>query len=272
VGAVGFEVGADGAARLGEAACSARARGRAGEVFAAAAAELKKRGAEFVQAPAERGGAREARLRAAGFGRGPELLEMEREIPVPSSARGRGSVAVLPRGAGEGASSSGGASGQGERRPSGAGGALAEGYAWTPFSPERRGEFAEVFYRTLEGSLDAPELPVCPDAERLMLSFEERGGFEPEDFALLEGPGGPEGLLLAAAVSGRFEILYMGLVPEARGRGLGRALVGRAIERAAARGAGRVGVFVDRRNGPAVNIYTAAGFSEKCAVIVYLAP
>ncbi len=142
---------------------------------------------------------------------------------------------------------------------------------YIPFTDEKRSLFAETFYRTLEGSLDAPDMPVCRDPDRLMRSFEERGAFGQEDFAVLAVDGEPAGLVMAADVRGTLEILYLGVVPECRGRGHGGTLLERALERACARGQVEICAFVDERNSPAQGIYRRRGFREKRAVQVYIA-
>lgn len=55
------------------------------------------------------------------------------------------------------------------------------------------------------------------------------------------------------------EIVYMGLVPAARGRGLGRSLVHHAMSAARTIGAERLILAVDRNNAPAADHYRAAG-------------
>lgn len=50
---------------------------------------------------------------------------------------------------------------------------------------------------------------------------------------------------------------------EARGRGLGRALVTAAIARARERGCGRVELDVNEDNAPALALYEACGFSRE---------
>lgn len=142
---------------------------------------------------------------------------------------------------------------------------------YVSYSQDRRVLFADVLYRTLHGSLDAPEVPVCRDGERLMLSFEERGAFDRRDFVLALEGGEPGGILLLSAVEEALEIVYIGVVPELRGRGMGRRLMQRALARASEHGAAQIRAFVDARNTPALVLYEKSGFSEKRAVQVFIA-
>jgi ribosomal protein S18 acetylase RimI-like enzyme len=210
---------------------------RPGEVGKAALVRLAARavldlGAQTVHVALEPADKAARLFLDAGFVEGPLMLEMS--APVPAGAPGTGG-------------------------------------RWTTYETGRRAAFAEVFRRTLEGSADCVELPPSGDSDACMRAFDQRGEHAPEDFALLEGDAGPSGILLVVAVSGNAEIAYLGVVPEARGRGLAKLLVARAFERAAARGARVLTVAVDSRNAAALALYRAGGFSENRAVRVYYA-
>ena len=51
------------------------------------------------------------------------------------------------------------------------------------------------------------------------------------------------------------EIAYLGLVPEARGRGFGQALILQGISAANRAGILNLGLSVDVRNSPAIQLY-----------------
>lgn len=70
------------------------------------------------------------------------------------------------------------------------------------------------------------------------------------------------GLLMLAEHSliGAWEIAYLGVVPEARGRGIGDELVRLAIREAVAAGVPQLFLAVDRRNAPAIALYRRHGF------------
>jgi ribosomal protein S18 acetylase RimI-like enzyme len=55
------------------------------------------------------------------------------------------------------------------------------------------------------------------------------------------------------------ELVYMGVVPAFRRRGVGRALLDRALRLAANEGFDRLCLAADVRNEPAQNLYAAAG-------------
>jgi len=227
-----FEVGPDGSGQVGEPLFHPRAEGLRDGLIRRAAVEIAAKGARTIYVALDPDDVLGQAFLGAGFSRGPLMLEMTGETPPSEAAPGEG--------------------------------------RWVLYDASRRAQFAAVFYRTLEGSLDFPELPVSRDGAKLMETFEGRGGFSAEDFVVLEGAEGGGAILLLVELPERaLEIAYMGVVPELRGRGVGRLLMARTFERARARGARRVSVTVDSRNIPAASLYRKSGLSEKRAVRVY---
>ncbi|MGD9741160.1 MAG: GNAT family N-acetyltransferase [Dongiaceae bacterium] len=83
----------------------------------------------------------------------------------------------------------------------------------------------------------------------------------PGSFGLLAGRGAaPIGFLLGRAVAGEAEILSLGILPEERRRGAGRALVAAAIDHATRAGATRLFLEVADDNLAARALYDTAGF------------
>lgn len=83
--------------------------------------------------------------------------------------------------------------------------------------------------------------------------------------AEVEGPDGPEVLgtcSLVAERDGAFELAKMAVAPDARGRGVGRALGEAAIARARELGAPRVELLSNTVLAPALRLYRALGFVE----------
>jgi ribosomal-protein-alanine N-acetyltransferase len=75
---------------------------------------------------------------------------------------------------------------------------------------------------------------------------------------------GPEavGMALFRAVAGEAELLAIGVLPEARGQGAGRALLGLTMADAARDGARAMFLEVAVDNGPACALYRRTGFAE----------
>lgn len=70
----------------------------------------------------------------------------------------------------------------------------------------------------------------------------------------------PAGLVIAREAAGEAEILTLGVVPDARRRGLARLLLDETASRAAAEGAERLFLEVAEDNLGAQSLYTRAGF------------
>ena len=68
------------------------------------------------------------------------------------------------------------------------------------------------------------------------------------------------------------ELVYMGVVPEHRGTGLGRALVGQAIRKTRDLGGQVLTVAVDSNNTPARKLYEEAGMRPTRYRHVYYLP
>jgi GNAT superfamily N-acetyltransferase len=141
--------------------------------------------------------------------------------------------------------------------------------------------FAATLLRTYEGTQDCPELNGVRTIEEILAGHRAQGVFAPERWWLVtersaEGDGcvhRPVGVLLvnALAEDSGWEIIYMGVIPEARGRGLGRQLTEHALHTAAAHGVAHVDLCVDRRNLFARRVYEALGFTPFAERDVFLA-
>ena len=83
----------------------------------------------------------------------------------------------------------------------------------------------------------------------------------PGVFALLvdDGPR-PIAMILCRVVADEAEILTVAVDPDARGQGVGAALLRAALQRAQAAGAGVVFLEVAADNAPAAALYARAGF------------
>jgi ribosomal protein S18 acetylase RimI-like enzyme len=137
---------------------------------------------------------------------------------------------------------------------------------WTiqPFTPGRdEALFAELLERTTIETADCPELNGLRSGMECLEGHQAAGEYDPALWLSYRAGGVPVAVLLLTVHPDRhaWEIVYLGVLPEARGRGFGRAIVSDALGRA--RRAGQEGVFlaVDCRNAIARRIYAEAGFS-----------
>ena len=66
------------------------------------------------------------------------------------------------------------------------------------------------------------------------------------------------------------ELVYLGLSPALRGRGVGSAAMALGIERSATRRAGEMTCAVDRNNVPALRLYARLGFTEFASRVAFV--
>lgn len=134
---------------------------------------------------------------------------------------------------------------------------------WSAFADEPRHAFDAALAATYEGSRDMPELEGLRRLDDLISGQRAAGRFDPALWLLGRLPGEPDAaaVLLLADVPERelVEVVYLGLTPPARGRGLGRATLAQALDRARPLRA-LLELAVDVRNGPALRLYRDAGF------------
>jgi mycothiol synthase len=147
-------------------------------------------------------------------------------------------------------------------------------FDWRGFEPRLEGEFRSVLRATYQQSLDMPELEGTRSLDDVMAGHRAAGRFVPERWRLGRIPGSLKAaaVLLLAEIPGRdaWEVVYLGLTPEARGRGLGYAVLAHALELAQGH-TSRLELAVDCRNTPATRLYQAAGFSIRNRRTVHLA-
>lgn len=134
--------------------------------------------------------------------------------------------------------------------------------------------FADTLLRTYDGSLDCPELTGTRSVAEVLAGHRPADGLPTERFwFLVRHAGEPAGVVLfdVGTEPGALELAYLGLVPAARGRGLGDELVRFAVGHAATDGCHTLTLSVDARNGPAERLYRRHGFWEYDRREVWLA-
>ncbi len=131
---------------------------------------------------------------------------------------------------------------------------------------------ASALERSYERTLDCPELSRMRRPEDVLESHRAAGQWDPGLWWLIRLHGRPAGAMLLnpSPPSGSVELVYLGLGPELRGRGLGSSLLRYGLSRLADRGAGSVTCAVDQRNRPACRLYERFGFvrfDERLALV-----
>lgn len=133
--------------------------------------------------------------------------------------------------------------------------------------------------RSYEQTLDCPELCALRAPEDVLESHRSVRKFDPRWWWLIELDGEPEGVMLFTAnpEQGDVELVYLGLSPKLRGKGVARVLM-RSGMRALATGLrsrksrerGRLTCAVDLANEPARRLYRGLGFqmtAERIAMV-----
>jgi mycothiol synthase len=135
----------------------------------------------------------------------------------------------------------------------------------------------EAFHQTLltsyEDSQDCPEINGVRELSEILDGHRAQGNYSPRRWWLARQRGKPVGVLLLADVPDwqGWDLSYLGVVPEARGSGVGRALAEHALRQAQAAGAGQLSLAVDSRNEVAWNLYRSLNFEPFDEREVYLA-
>jgi ribosomal protein S18 acetylase RimI-like enzyme len=133
--------------------------------------------------------------------------------------------------------------------------------------------FHETLLHTYEESLDCPEVNGVRTIAEIIAGHQAQGRHDPRRWWLALDDDHPVGvLLLTEAPDGRgWDLSYLGVVPAARRRGIGRRLTAKAICEARAADRVQLTLAVDARNRPAWDLYRALGFAAYEERAVYLA-
>ncbi|MAT13916.1 MAG: hypothetical protein CMJ46_01445 [Planctomyces sp.] len=124
--------------------------------------------------------------------------------------------------------------------------------------------FERTLERTYEETLDVPQFNLMRTGKESLDSHRQNGPFDPELWFLYSIAEEPAGLILLRdfEIDNKWEVAYMGVVPEHRGSGLGSYMLQESINRCRARGRAAIFLAVDSRNHYALEIYRRLGFSQ----------
>lgn len=137
----------------------------------------------------------------------------------------------------------------------------------------------DLFRRTLgttyAGSFDMPELEGVRSLDDIMAGHRATGEFAPKLWRLgtLSDRPDPVAILILSPIPIReaWEVVYLGLAPEARGAGLGSEIIAHARDLALEdEHANTLELAADARNHPALKLYQATGFTPHDRRAVHL--
>lgn len=122
---------------------------------------------------------------------------------------------------------------------------------------------AGVVEQTYQGSLDCPALNGVRDIEDVLAGYRAAGTPDRAPWFIVRHGQLDVGCLLLAddPESAQWQLVYMGLIPSARGRGWGLEIIRQAQWLAGRTGRARLVLAVDAANAPAIEVYAAAGFT-----------
>lgn len=131
--------------------------------------------------------------------------------------------------------------------------------AFQPGLDEQR--LLDVIDQTYLGTLDCPALDGLRKTSDVLAGYQAIGVFDPTRWLIVRCAARDVGCLLLSEHAGRqWELVYFGLIPEARGQGWGIELVRWALWLAREGKAEQMVLSVDAANMPARRNYEQAGF------------
>jgi len=131
------------------------------------------------------------------------------------------------------------------------------------FRPEADAQrLAELVERIYAGSLDCPELDDVRKIDDVLEGYRATGVFDASRWMFARHAGRDIGCLLLTdhPQNNGWELIYLGVVPEARGQGWGVAIARHAQWLTRQAGRQRLVLAVDANNEPAIAAYAACGF------------
>jgi GNAT superfamily N-acetyltransferase len=133
-----------------------------------------------------------------------------------------------------------------------------------PYCAATHALFCDAILASYEHTLDCPALSGIRSIEDIIAGHKAVGPFDPQLWCVIRVNGTPAGCLLLAEVPARraLELVYLGLSPAMRGRGLGRLMMRRVLAIAARRHFDVATLAVDANNVPAVRLYRRAGYAS----------
>jgi len=134
------------------------------------------------------------------------------------------------------------------------------------------GDLSLALERSYEATLDCPGLCGMRELSDVLESHRAVGRWGPELWWVIYLDEQPEGCLLLnhCPELRSVELVYLGLSPALRGRGVGLAAMTNGIVRAASCRAGEMTCAVDRNNVPALRLYARLGFTEFASRVAFV--
>lgn len=120
-----------------------------------------------------------------------------------------------------------------------------------------------ILDETYRDTLDFPELTGLRSLAEILAGHRAAGRHDPAHWFVAFVGAAPAGVLFLAELEPleSWELSYLGVVPGFRRQGVARALLALGLERVRDHAGAQLEVAVDARNGPALQLYAALGFT-----------
>lgn len=139
--------------------------------------------------------------------------------------------------------------------------AAQEQYAWLKYGDYDETELGLVILETYRQSLDCPGLAGLRRIDDIIAGHRACGQFSPQAWWIALHAGRPAGCILVNDFpqASAADVVYLGVIPDHRGRGLSRTMLLRASLAAQRRGMDDLTLAVDSSNTYAIRSYERAG-------------
>lgn len=140
-----------------------------------------------------------------------------------------------------------------------------------PYSGQNHARLVRTMESTYIQTLDCPLLNQKRDIEDVLAGYRATGIHRPELWQIVRSGQEDVGCLLLTdhPELESLELVYMGLIPSARGKGLGMEMARYAQWLTYVFGRGQLLLGVDAQNWPALRVYAAVGFRQWANRMVY---
>ena len=134
--------------------------------------------------------------------------------------------------------------------------------------------FEQLVINTYEGSLDCPEIDGLRQIQDVLTGYHATSGHSTEHWYLAQQAGETIGVTILAhhTANHQLELIYFGLLPPFRQRGLGKEILRHILHLANHLGCHSILTGVDQRNTPAMALYHQFGFVPSDSKELFLLP
>lgn len=151
---------------------------------------------------------------------------------------------------------------------------LDAGVEMLPWKPQHRPLFERAILASYEQTADCPGLLGLRDVQDVLDGHMATGEFVPQLWRVLYFGDEPVGVMLLNPVLQRqaMELVYLGLAPKWRGKGLGRRLMHHALGLTRQQRIRQMILAVDESNAQAVSLYKSLQFTSTARKIALILP